>query len=246
MTAEVNTTQAIKAAWDSRVDDYSAQLSDPNRRELAAEIELEGFQRALPAGRVLDILDAGCGVGFHGRRLLSKGHRIAFVDVSPQMLARARQETNREHDPSASFLECDIRNMLDIQSCSFDAIISGGTVISDCGNPTRAMAELVRVLRRDGVLGFSVRNLDGPQQKDSHEELIRAGGPGLDWWFLSLESVAKLCEQSGAVFRRAHPVFMEPPICGDIRGGVQRHLDAEATGEWRERAWELFVIAVKS
>ena len=115
-------------------------------------------------------------------------------------------------------------------------------MISDCGDPARGLQDLARVVREDGVVGFSVRNRDGPQQHGHRREVLREGGPGFDWWFFSLESVAKLCSQCGLACQRVYPVFMEPPT-EDIEGAVRRHLEAVETNSWRANAWEMFVVA---
>lgn len=246
MTYPLNSTEAIRAAWDSRVDEYAKMLSDPGQRGLAAAIELAAFENALSSSTGQTILDAGCGPGFHGCRLLAKGHRVTFADVSPEMLQKVKQAIPKEHESRASFLQADIRDLSKLQDGSFDAVISGGTVISDCGNPTAAMTEIRRVLKRKGIFGFSVRNLNGPQQKGAGRELVSGGGPGFDWWFFSRESVAELCRKSGFTCARTYPVLMEPPVAGSrIEDAVKRHLDAKDPDVWRPLAWEMFVLAEK-
>jgi SAM-dependent methyltransferase len=229
----INSTAAIRAAWDSRVEDYSDMLADAGRRAVAAAAELAAFEAHLPASTILDILDAGCGPGFHSRRLLAKGHRVTFADVSPEMLKQARRSIPEEAASRATFLEADIRDLAALPAAHFDAAISGGTVISDCGDPYAAVAEISRVLKSHGLLGFSVRNLDGPQQRGARQEVIRGGGPGFDWWFFSTESVRELCSGSGLVCRRTYPILMDPEV-------PVPHED-----EWHAAAWEMFVIAAK-
>jgi len=148
----VNSIQAIRTAWDSRVEDYAAMLADGGHRARAAALELAAFEKHLPASGVLDVLDAGCGPGFHGRRLLNRGHRVTFADVSPEMLKEAARSISEQASTRATFLEADIRDLIGLPDASFDAAISGGTVISDCGDPRTAVAELSRVLKPDGVL----------------------------------------------------------------------------------------------
>lgn len=240
---EVNSTEALRFTWDARVDSYAATLADPNGRAIAAEVELAAFKREMPPGAALDILDAGCGVGFHGRKLLAGGHRVTFLDVSPAMLARAKGLVGSAR--GASFKRLDVRHLDGIEDSSFDAIVAGGTVISDCGNPGQALSELTRTLRTAGIIGFSVRNLDGPQQEGAREPVIRGGGPGFDWWFFSCESVAEACSRAHVTCRRLYPVLLAPPPGGRPSEAVKHHLDAGPPEQWRRAAWEMFVIAEK-
>jgi len=239
-----NSPDAIRAAWDSLADSYAEMISDPSKRGLAAEIELAAFERALPAGRQLDILDAGCGVGFHGCRLLTKGHHVTFADISPVMLQKARAAAAGIGAAGACFFqEIDVRKMHCFPDGSFDAIVSGGTVVSDCGDPTAAVAEFGRVLRSGGVAGISLRNGDGPQQTGGRRELIPNGGRGFDWWFFSPESARELCRRTGLAVTRMCPVLMKPPDTEHPAEYVREHLDARDMDRWRRQAWELFVIA---
>ena len=194
---------------------------------------------------VLDLMDAGCGVGFHGRQLLHQGHQVSFVDVSPKMLDFARRTVGTGPNVKATFHEQDLRHLAGFPRRSFDGIISGGTVLSDCGDPREALQELARVLRPQGILGFSVRNLEGPSQKGTPQEVIPGGGPGFDWWFFSVASARELCGPSGLELERAYPVLMDPPSVSDGPEYVRRHLQAPAEEEWRPSAYELFLIARK-
>ena len=237
-----NSAAAIRRAWDQRVASYACMLADLTGRGLAAEIELAAFRSALPPGRALDVMDAGCGPGFHGLRLLAMGHRVTFADVSPAMLERAALEAGKVPGAEPDFLECDLRD-LRLPDASFDAIIAGGTVLSDCGGPRQALGEIARVLRTGGVAGLSVRNLDGPQQESPRRPVIRKGGPGFDWWFFSIESLAEVCCLTGLQVERTCPVFWEPPSPGDLRSRVARHLEAGDSSQWRGDAWEFFAVA---
>ncbi len=241
----MNSAHAIREAWNARAEAYAQAVQDTHGRGLAAAIELRAFLSHLPTGRSLRILDAGCGVGVHGAQLLTAGHAVTFADISPIMLERARAALDPTCAARATFLLADLRDLADLHADSFDAIISGGTVLSDCGDPVRALAELARVLRPQGVIGFSVRNLDGPQQKGNRQEVIRGGGAGFDWWFFSRESVAQLCAQAGLTAQRLYPVLIDPPVATDMEQAIRYHVNAMVYEQWKFSAWEMFVVATK-
>src|SRR5215472_18084310 len=58
---------------------------------------------ALPQGVALD---AACGTGRHGEHLAALGHEVIGVDISPDMLARARAKI-----PSGEFHEADLLHL---------------------------------------------------------------------------------------------------------------------------------------
>ena len=77
------------AAYDAIARDYQRTKASPVR----AAIESFTLTALLGDCRRLAILDAGCGDGFHARRLIAAGAaRVAGVDVSPAMIELAREQ----------------------------------------------------------------------------------------------------------------------------------------------------------
>jgi SAM-dependent methyltransferase len=110
----------------------------------------------LPPGRALD---AACGTGRHARRLAELGHAVTGVDLTPEMLARARA-----HTPPAgaagpagagtlTFAEADLR-ALPFADGAFDLVVCG-LALSHLDD-LAAVGELARVLRPGGRLVVSV------------------------------------------------------------------------------------------
>lgn len=80
------------AVYDAIARDYQRSKSAP----LRAAIESWTIDRLLGDIRGHSIFDAGCGDGFHARRLMAAGaSRIAGVDVSAAMIGLAREEERR-------------------------------------------------------------------------------------------------------------------------------------------------------
>lgn len=107
--------------WSRRVEGFSAL----RRREFAGEkghLWNEELNRYLPAGRALRILDAGTGTGFLAFLLAAQGHRVTGIDLTPGMIAEAKQTAARLRLP-ADFFVMDAEEP-DFADQSFDVIVS--------------------------------------------------------------------------------------------------------------------------
>ena len=92
------------------------------------------------------VLDAGCGTGLASRPLIENAFRVTGVDVSEPMLAKAR-----EHYPSATWVEGSVE-ALPFEPHTFDAAISAQAFHHV--DRSKAIAELVRVLKPGGLVGI--------------------------------------------------------------------------------------------
>ena len=94
-------------------------------------------------------LDAACGTGRHAKRLVELGHHVVGVDLTPEMLARARSNV-----PEASFLRGDVRSV-PASDAEFDLVVCA-LALSHLEDPGVGISELARVLRPGGQLVISV------------------------------------------------------------------------------------------
>lgn len=82
-------TAAITAYWDTAASRFDEEpdhgLRVPETRDAWADL----LRSWLPAGP-LDVLDVGCGTGSLSLLAAEAGHRVTGVDLSPQMVERAR------------------------------------------------------------------------------------------------------------------------------------------------------------
>jgi ubiquinone/menaquinone biosynthesis C-methylase UbiE len=110
------------------------------------------------------VLDAACGLGY-GIEILSRAGAAAVtgVDLDPEAIAEAKSRIG-EH--AKELVAGDLRK-LPFEDDSFDVVISFET-IEHVEEPEKALAELRRVLRPDGVLVISSPNPDAYVGHNEH------------------------------------------------------------------------------
>lgn len=126
-------------AWSETYDEIANPLLEAELRAIAPLLD------SLEPGRVLD---AACGTGRHSHYLGAlRGHRVMGVDVSTQMLLKARKK-------SPGSLVCGDLLRLPLADHSMDAAVCALalTHISDLRAP---ISELSRVVRKGGRLLIS-------------------------------------------------------------------------------------------
>jgi len=127
--------------------EWSGSYDTPNpliaAEEPAVRPILERF-----GGPGVDALDAACGTGRHAAHLAALGCTTTGVDQSPEMLALARAKV-----PAGRFEAADL-HALPFADESFDLVVIA-LALCHLADPTRAIAELARVLRPGGALVVS-------------------------------------------------------------------------------------------
>ena len=107
----------------------------------------------LPGQRVVDL---GCGSGRTTLELaarVSPGGEVTGVDISAEMLARARERAARLHVGNAEFVHADVQ-VHDLGEDRFDAAYSRFGVMF-FADPVAAFGNIRRALRPGGVLSFA-------------------------------------------------------------------------------------------
>lgn len=134
--------QALSQAFDGQAAQFERS---PVQADAAALARLVAFA-GLPAGA--RCLDAGCGPGLVAEALLSAGHRVTGVDLSAEMVARARARCARFGE-RASFAQ---RRLDELPpSAPFDAAVSR-FVLHHVRDPRAFVAAQVARVRPGGVV----------------------------------------------------------------------------------------------
>lgn len=145
---------------------YYATASERERARLANEqdgtleflINRHVIAAHLPPGaRVLDI---GGGPGRYTLWLAERGHRVVLADLSPELLAIAREQVaaSAAKPLVEEIIEADARDLSRWPDAAFDAVLALGPFyhLTAEGDRNRAAAELARVVRPGGPVFVAV------------------------------------------------------------------------------------------
>jgi predicted TPR repeat methyltransferase len=108
-----------------------------------------------PAARSLVVLDLGCGTGLCGLQFRDWAKDLIGVDLSPKMLAVARQRGIYDE-----LLESDLLAAVQQSESRFDLVVAGDVFVY-LGDLGPLFAGIHRALRPGGRLAFTVEHLEG-------------------------------------------------------------------------------------
>jgi ubiquinone/menaquinone biosynthesis C-methylase UbiE len=132
--------RAYYDAFSARYERRRAGHDPGGYHDLLDELEATLVERY---GRDRDVLEVGCGTGLVLERIGRFARRAEGIDLSPGMLAKARERGLLVHEGSATALPFD--------DASFDVTCSF-KVLAHVPEIERALAEMVRVTRSGGFI----------------------------------------------------------------------------------------------
>ena len=138
--------------WDERAGWWD-EMSSANALSQDRLAELDRWQTALGIGPGSRVLDAGCGSGQFAIAWSRRGCLVTGIDVSDEMLARARVNAAAA-EVDIAFLSSPLAPLA-LPGASYDAIFCR-TVLHLVPAPVAALSEFRRVLRPSGRLWVSV------------------------------------------------------------------------------------------
>ena len=115
-----------------------------------------------PGQGKLDVLDAGCGTGLCGPLLKAWAHHLVGVDLSPQMVEKARLREVYDH-----LVVGELTAYLAQHPAAYDLVISADTLCY-FGALTAVLAAGAVCLRPTGLLGFTVEKAAEPDAPDGY------------------------------------------------------------------------------
>lgn len=146
--------QLMRAMFDRFAGSFDAAVERLGYRGPSQIVAALSEEHAEPA-RALEVLDVGCGTGLCGLLLRPYARRLVGVDLSPAMLAKARQRGVYDE-----LFEAELTAYLAGLRGAFDVVASADTFIY-FGALDEALAAASHGLRSGGLLVFTVEDAAG-------------------------------------------------------------------------------------
>jgi SAM-dependent methyltransferase len=139
----VSTSESAPTTWSSgRYDAIGDHIA-----AIATDVVAAAKRRA-PFG---DVADLACGTGSAALAAAATGARVTAVDLTPELIAIGRQKAEAS-GYTVSWVTADASDT-GLPGGAFDAVVSNmGIIYVD---PVAQVAEIARLLKAGGVLGFS-------------------------------------------------------------------------------------------
>lgn len=156
--------KALADAFDGQAEKFEKA---PVQSDRAALARLVAFADLPPGARLLDV---GCGPGLVCEAFLEEGASVVGVDLSAEMVRRARERNDRFGE-RAEFVQGSLYD--DISGAPFDAVVSR-YVLHHVEDARAFLARQVALLRPGGTLVLSDHVTDpDPARADWHREVER-------------------------------------------------------------------------
>lgn len=114
-------------------------------------------KKLLPYWENKVVLDVGCGTGFQSVQFAASASMIIAIDLSEQLIRRARNKINKLGQKKIFFLKGDATN-IPLRNNSVDYVSSYGEVIGHIPEYEKAIAEMGRVCRPGGIVTIEYDN----------------------------------------------------------------------------------------
>ena len=129
------------------------------RTAVTREMLRRTIARHLPEDRSAPVLDLGGGTGLWTLRLAEEGYRVVIADISPGLLACAREKIEAAGvGERVRIVETDMCDLSGFDEGSFVVALALGGSLSYCGDAARALREIHRVTAEGGVVIGDVEN----------------------------------------------------------------------------------------
>ena len=145
-----------RSYWNAKAGHEAGREARDPRKRVHTDLHWRQVRRSLSGVR--RILDAGGGSGRFSLPLAAEGYDVVHLDLSPEMLAQARQAAKARGLETITFVEGAVADLSRFDNDSFDLVLCFDAPISfSYPQHDRALAELVRVTRQGLVVSVMNR-----------------------------------------------------------------------------------------
>ena len=205
------------AAYEPLAPFYDRLTADYAHATWLGELEAAARRHGLAGRRLLDV---GCGTGKSFLPMLERGYEVVGCDISPAMVALAREKLASEDEESV--FVADMRRLpeigpFDLLTCLDDAV----NYLLSPADLRRTMRSFARVLAPGGIAVFDVNTLSTYRTTFAEDFLIESGGTVFHWHGEAAADV-----EPGQVCTASIEVLSDPSGGGEapVRSRhVQRH-----------------------
>lgn len=191
----------VAAAFDALADAHDTLVNSQPPR-LADLNTWHAIQRCLPGDRTTPVLDVGGGNAVWALKVAQLNYSVVLVDISAQMLRRAAANiASSGFGSRVRLLRADAHNLECLPADTFSPVLAVGDVLNYSYDPRRALDQLRRVCRPDGLILVTVIGRGGLARRllqDGDEmglnRLLHDGS----WEERSREELARHVDTSGS------------------------------------------------
>lgn len=164
----------VRAAWSERAAQWD-EMSEANAETPGRATDLERMATALGLQPGSRLLDAGCGSGQFAIGFARRGCRVTGIDLSPEMIARARSHS-RDVNLDVEWRVGQVAE-LDDGDATYDAVFAR-VVLQFVPDVPATLAEFRRVLKSGGRLLTAVPGALSPIYNRSWRRFIEPASHG--------------------------------------------------------------------
>jgi S-adenosylmethionine-dependent methyltransferase len=153
---ERETSSDVAKRYDSISREYEERYQSGYREEIQNSIVFDTLNELLGKEKHR-ILDAGGGTGFYSIPLAAQGHDVVILDISKKMLEIAESKASQLGiQDNIEILVGDMEK-IEMPDASFDVVLCH-LALCHVNEPSRALTEFSRLLRKDGLFSLIVEN----------------------------------------------------------------------------------------
>jgi 2-polyprenyl-3-methyl-5-hydroxy-6-metoxy-1,4-benzoquinol methylase len=196
-------TEILPSRWNTNAS-FWVQIIREHRDRYRSELTDPAILKAIgqPAG--LTVLDAGCGEGYLSRILAQNGATVTGVDSSTKLVEAARTQNLNDMLP----VVFDIASVdeLPYADNTFDLVVCNH-LVNDLYDPSKAIREFARVLRRDGRIIILMLH---PCFYNKHAERDQATNGLIAASYFETRSIEQVFEVGGLTSPVANTAWFRP------------------------------------